>query len=213
MFMAWSDREGWLNCVFLGDCRVEDEKERGERRCEIIMRNWDLEEFCVGVNFPIPMQQVGLPIQHVITLMRILLNPIRQVVPQFSHFHWYPPYHSHLDPPSLFLVHISTIIAQHKVKSSLSISPCHDHAFTPGTSIDQVPAHQVPAYTEYSIHWVRQHQPLIDCHTFILTNASQPLNKASASGLPPYKIDLHQPALCERSKVKSPVTFPRLQVN
>jgi hypothetical protein len=26
--MAWRDREGWLNFVFLGDCRVEGEKER-----------------------------------------------------------------------------------------------------------------------------------------------------------------------------------------
>jgi hypothetical protein len=50
-------------------------------------------------------------------------------------------------PVSLFLVHNSTIIAEHKVKSSLSISPCHDHELTPST-----------AYTEYSIHRV-QHKP------------------------------------------------------
>ena len=48
---------------------------------------------------------------------------------------------------SLFLMHNSTIIAEHKVKSSLSISPCHDHELTPSS-----------AYTKYSIHWV-QHQP------------------------------------------------------
>jgi len=42
---------------------------------------------------------------------------------------------------SLFLIHISTIIAECKVKSSLSISPWHDHELTPST-----------AYTEYSIH-------------------------------------------------------------
>jgi len=67
-------------------------------------------------------------------------------------------------PISLFLIHNSTIIAEHKVKSSLSISPCHDHEFTlstaytkykhtPSTSI-----HQVLAYTEYSIDRV-QHTP------------------------------------------------------
>jgi len=50
-------------------------------------------------------------------------------------------------PISLFLVHNSTVIAEHKVKSSLSISPCHDHELTPST-----------AYTEYSIHRV-QHTP------------------------------------------------------
>jgi len=44
-------------------------------------------------------------------------------------------------PISLFLIHISTIITEHKVKSSLSISPWHDHELTPST-----------AYTEYSIH-------------------------------------------------------------
>jgi len=30
--MAWSDREGGLNIVFLGDSRVEDKKERDEKR-------------------------------------------------------------------------------------------------------------------------------------------------------------------------------------
>jgi len=48
---------------------------------------------------------------------------------------------SHL---SLFLTHNSTIITDHKAKSSLSISPCHDHELTPRA-----------AYTEYSIHEVR----------------------------------------------------------
>jgi len=31
LIMAWSDREQSLNIVFLGDGRVEDEKERDER--------------------------------------------------------------------------------------------------------------------------------------------------------------------------------------
>jgi len=38
-------------------------------------------------------------------------------------------------PMSLFLVPNSTIIAEHKVTSSLSISPCHNHELTPSTSI------------------------------------------------------------------------------
>jgi len=37
-------------------------------------------------------------------------------------------------PISLFLVHTSTIIAEHKVKSSLSISPCHDYKLTPSAA-------------------------------------------------------------------------------
>jgi hypothetical protein len=50
-------------------------------------------------------------------------------------------------PISLFLVHNSTTISERKVKSSLSISPCHDHELTPST-----------AYIEYNIHRV-QHTP------------------------------------------------------
>jgi len=48
---------------------------------------------------------------------------------------------------SLYVMHNSTIIAEHKVKSSLSISLCHDHELTLST-----------AYAEYSIHRV-QHSP------------------------------------------------------
>jgi len=59
-------------------------------------------------------------------------------------------------PISLFLIHISTIIAEHKVTSSLSISSWHDHESTPST-----------AYTEYSIQRV-QHPPKIVCLPLIL---------------------------------------------
>jgi len=50
-------------------------------------------------------------------------------------------------PISLFLIHNSTMIAEHKVKSSLSISPCHDHELTPSTAYTKS-----AQYTEYSIH-------------------------------------------------------------
>jgi hypothetical protein len=56
-------------------------------------------------------------------------------------------------PISLFPVHNSNIITEYKVKSSLSISPCHDHELTLST-----------AYTEYSIHQV----PKIVCFPFFL---------------------------------------------
>jgi len=59
-------------------------------------------------------------------------------------------------PISLFLIHISTIIAEHKVKSSLSISPGQDHELTLST-----------AYTKYSIHRV-QHPSKLVCLPFIL---------------------------------------------
>ena len=40
-------------------------------------------------------------------------------------------------PISLFLVHNSIIIAEHKVKLSLSISPCHNYELTPSTAYTQ----------------------------------------------------------------------------
>jgi len=64
---------------------------------------------------------------------------------------------------SLFLIHISNIITEHKVKLSLSISLCHDHELTPSTAYTEYSIHRVQhtpgtAYTEYSIHRV-QHTP------------------------------------------------------
>jgi hypothetical protein len=47
-------------------------------------------------------------------------------------------------PISLFLVHTSIIITEHKVMSSVSISPCHNPELTLST-----------AYTEYNIHLVQ----------------------------------------------------------
>jgi len=94
-------------------------------------------------------------------------------------------------PISLFLIHNSTIIAEHKVTSSPSITPCHDHELTPTCSI----------------HWV-QHPPRIVWLPFILMSTSWPQNVASASVMPPYMIDHHQPALHVSSKVKLPCHIP-----
>jgi len=60
-------------------------------------------------------------------------------------------------PICLFLVHNSTIITEHKVKSSLSISLCHDHELTLSTAYTKYSIHQVQhtpstAYTKYSMH-------------------------------------------------------------
>jgi hypothetical protein len=79
-------------------------------------------------------RQVLLLIWRVRTPLRDLLNPIRQVILFTSHIFSYTPYFSHLLLPSLFLVLNSTIIAEHNVKSSLSISPCHDHELTPSSA-------------------------------------------------------------------------------
>jgi hypothetical protein len=63
---------------------------------------------------------------------------------------------------------------ENKVKSSLSISPCHYHDFPLSA-----------AYTKCSIHQVQHRLKIVWC-PFILTISNQPLNAALASGMPPY---------------------------
>jgi len=82
-------------------------------------------------------------------------------------------------------------LQEHKVKSSLSISPCHHHELTPSAG-----------YTECSIHRV-QHTPKIVCCPFILSISSWPLNTASASGVPPYRSTATSQFSIRASKVKS----------
>jgi len=160
---------------------------------EIFRRNCDLREFRVRVNWQSPIRQVRVPIRWVITPIRGLLNPIRQVVPLISHSQLYPPYRSHLLPPSLSSLSTTLPSSQeHKVESFLSISPCHHHELTLSA-----------AYTQYSIHRV-QCTPKIDCRPFILTISSGPLKVASASGVPPYRSTATSQVFIGASKVKSP---------
>jgi len=98
MIMAWRDREGWLSFMFLGDGRVEDEKERDGA---IYHEKLGLRQFRVWVNLPSPIWQVQAQIRGVITPIRGLPNPIRQVVPLISHIRSYPLHRSHLHPPFL----------------------------------------------------------------------------------------------------------------
>jgi len=73
-----------------------------------------------------------------------LVPAVSEIVNRLAHEILSSPSFSWWFPPSplisLFLVLNSTITKEHKVKSSLSISPCHNHELTPST-----------AYTEYSI--------------------------------------------------------------
>jgi len=55
-------------------------------------------------------------------------------------------------PMCLFLVQNSTITAEHKLMSSLSISPCHDHELPPTRSIRHSQHTPSTAYTKDSIH-------------------------------------------------------------
>jgi len=122
------------------------------------MRNWDVREFRVLGNLPSPIRQVRVLIWRVITPIRGLLIPIRQVVPLISQVRSYTADRSHLHPPSLsFSSTTLPSLQEHKVKSSRSISPCHHHDLTLGA-----------AYAECSIHQI-QHAPKIVCRPIILT--------------------------------------------
>jgi len=137
----------------------------------IIMRNWDQRDFHVRVDLRSRIRQLWVPIWHVITPIWGLVNSIRYVVPLIYHIRSYPPHHSLLHPPSLtFSSTTSTTIAELKVKSSLSISPCHDHELTRSTSIHQVQHTPSTAYTEYSIHQV-QHTPSTACTEYSIYRA------------------------------------------
>jgi len=136
---------------------------------QIILRNWDLRELCVRVNLPSPIWQVRVPNWCIFTLIQGLPNPIRQVIPQISHIHSYPPHRSHLHPPSLFLSSITLPLSQNMKLSHPSpslhvmILSWHGVQRTPNTAYTEYSIHRVQhtpstAYTEYSIHRV-QHTP------------------------------------------------------
>jgi len=130
---------------------------------EIIMRNWDLREFHVRVNLPSPMRHVRVPIWRVITLIRGVINPIRQVVPLISQVCSYPPYCSRLHPSSLSSSSTTLPSLQvPKVKSSLSISPCHHHELTPRAAYAECSIHRVQhrlstAYTQDCLSSLHSH--------------------------------------------------------
>jgi hypothetical protein len=122
------------------------------------MRNWDLREFRVRVNRLSPIRQARGPMRRVITPIGGPLNPIRQVVLLISHSRSYPPYPAHFHLPSLSFS--STTLPsshEHKLNSSLSISPFHHGKLTLSA-----------VYTECSIHRV-QHTPSPAYTPFIVT--------------------------------------------
>jgi len=126
-----TDREGWWNCLFLGDGRVEDERERDDRKQDTMMKNWNLWEFHVQVNQPFSICQVQLLIVHTITSLHGLLNILGEHIGLISHILWHSLYHCHLDLPSLIEIHISTIITEHEDKLFLTITLFDDDVFIP----------------------------------------------------------------------------------
>jgi len=151
--MVWRDWKRWLNFVFFGDGWVQDEKERDERWLGIL--SWETvtwEKFvCKSIYNPRWCRyesRSGLE-----------LHPYEVFSTQSAKsYPWFPIFARILHivliiiPIFLFHIHNSTIIAVHKVKSSLSISPCHDHEFTPSTAYTEYKHTPSTAYIEYSIH-------------------------------------------------------------
>ena len=154
---------------------------------EMIMRNWDLREFHVRDNFPFLIQLVLLPIQQVKTPIPVLLIPLRQVLPLASYIRLYCPYRSHFHIRSLFLYH------HHRPQSK--VIPLYLYIPWPWVN------------TEYSMHRA-QHTTTIVCLPLILMITSWPLKVPSASNVPSFKIDCHQPALHDSSQLKSPDHIP-----
>jgi len=186
------------------------------------MRNWVLGASHVQVKLQFPIQQEQLPMWLASMPLQGIQYHIRQVIPLMSHILSYSLYNSQLHPPSLFLIHHSTINTEHKGMWSLSVSPCQGHELTLSTAYTKYSIHPVQhtpstAYPEYSIHWVQhtqctayteysKHQvqnPLkIGCIWFILTITTWFPKAASASGMPPYEIDCHQPSFQWELKCK-----------
>jgi len=136
LIMAWRDREGWLNFVFLDDGRWD-----GTNHHEKL----GLKRISCARQLTIPDQQVQVPIQHIITPIWGLPNPIRQVVPLISHIRADPPHRSHLHPPSLSCSSKSQPSSQNTKLSHPSL--CLHGMIMSSHRVQHTPS---TAYTEYS---------------------------------------------------------------
>jgi len=188
------ERDGLTSC---SQVTIELRTRRRERRSNAANHHekLGLDKFQVQVNFASPIGQVRVPIWRVITPTWGLPNPIWPVLPLISHNRSYPPHHSHFHPSfSLFLVHYS-----HR-RTHSDVIPLY--LSMPWSWVDTEYKHTLnTAYTMYSI-------PKIVCLPFILMITGWPLNVAWASGVPPYRIDCHQPAPHQSAQVKSPCHIP-----
>jgi len=150
--------------VFLGDGRIEDKKEKDERVQRNHQERLGLKIISCASQFIICDTAGTSPDTTCNYIDTRLSQPnAARCTPDYSYPLISSPSFSSSSPISPFLVRNSTIIAEHKVKSSLSISPCHDHELAPSIAYTEYSIHRVQhtpstAYTEYSIHRV-QHTP------------------------------------------------------
>jgi hypothetical protein len=132
--------------------RVDVEKESNGRRWgNMVTSYWDLREFYVLVNIPVPVWQVQALAQWICPLIWGIVNPNWHIITLISHIPSYPPHCSQLLPLSCFLSINCTITTELKVQPSFSIFPSYDHVLTPGT-----------AYPIYSMYQA-QHKARLAC--------------------------------------------------
>jgi len=110
---------------------------------------------------------------------------------------------------SVFLVNNCTIVAEDKVKSSLSISPCHNHKSTPSTVYTEYsihPGQHMPsgAYTKYSIHQVQHTPSIVSTQDCVFSLHSQNYEKAVGCSLNIRTASQHdrQPSASSPSRLK-----------
>jgi len=155
------------------------------------MRKWVLRVFRVRVSWPSPIWQIRVPILPELTRITRSSQPNQASrTPNFS----YPLVSSILLPSSSSISHSCPQLNHHR-RTQSEVIPLY--LSMTWSWVD----------TEYSIHRV-QHPPKIVCLPFIHMITCWPLNVASASGVPPYTIDRHQPALHESLKVKAHCHIP-----
>jgi hypothetical protein len=150
---------------------------------QIIMRNWDLETFvCGSIIHPRNGRyesRSGLSLHQ----YEVFRTQSGKSYPDLSYPLVSSKSCSFTSPSSLFLVHNSTIIAEHKDRSSLSVSRCHDHELTPSIGYIEFNIHRVQhtpstAYPEYSIHRV-QHTPCTAYTEYSIHQVQHTLGTAS----------------------------------
>jgi len=185
LIIAWRDGDGWRNLVFLGDGRYEDDRERDGRRWD--KSSWEnrtRENF--GWKSSSHPRYGGHTSRSGVYSYRYEVSPTQSVK---------------LYPWFLISACILPIILIFIPSLSFSSTIYHH----PGTQSQVIPHFLCMPWswvdTEYSIHWV-QYPPMTIDLPFILMITSWPLNVASASGVPPYMIDRHRPALHESSQVE-----------
>jgi len=194
MIMAWRDREGWLIIVFLGWLMVEWRTRNRVMRGDGGNYHEKLEPkrmSCASQFSTIP-NIAGISPNSAGNNTDTRSSKPNQTscTPDFS----YPIVSSILFPSSSPLSLIRPQL-YHYCRTQSQVIPLY------------LSMSWLWVNTVYSIHQI-QYTPKIVCFPFMLTITSWPLNVASASSVPPNKINRHQPALYESSKVKSPCHIP-----